>query len=406
VTSASIVVLVCLALGWAALGRVEEVAVAHGSVVPRGRAKAIQPVELAVVRSVPVADGQRVHAGEVLLALDPTDAEADAARLGGELAVARAEQARLAALLHALGEPEEGALPARGGSDLELLRSEVASYRASLRAAGAEVLRARAQVEAASAVVARLEATLPLLASRADALRKLAEEKLVAGLAYLEVEEERVGRAQEILVQRRRLAEAEAALRAGEARRDALEAEHRAGLLSRQREADRRAHGIEQELRKATHRGRLRDLTSPVDGWVQQLAVRAPGAVVSPGQTVMVVVPDGDGLEVRARLPNRDAGFVHEGQAAAVKVEAFPFTRYGTVRGTVAWVSRDAVPDERMGSAYEVRVALDAPAPGVPRPALLPGMAVTAEVMTGERRVIDFFLSPLRRYRDESLRER
>jgi hemolysin D len=122
----------------------------------------------------------------------------------------------------------------------------------------------------------------------------------------------------------------------------------------------------------------------------------------------MVVVPEGVELEVEARLANRDVGFVREGQEAVVKLEAFPFTRFGTIHGTVARVSTDAVGDERQGLTYAMRVALGAQhvdAGGRPV-ALAPGMAAAVEVRTGERRLISFFLEPLLRYREESLRER
>jgi hemolysin D len=190
---------------------------------------------------------------------------------------------------------------------------------------------------------------------------------------------------------------------------------------------------LSRDLAKAEDRGRLFKLTAPVDGVVQQLAVHAPGAVVSQAQPVLMIVPENEGIAVEAALPNKDAGFVRPGQAVEIKVESFPFTRYGTVPGTVQTVSGDAVqgPDsdptqrrpgtfgagsnsstgqtaEGQGAVYSVRIRPLADTIRVDGRdvALTPGMAVTAEIKTGKRRVIEYVLDPVMRYRDESLRER
>ena len=149
-------------------------------------------------------------------------------------------------------------------------------------------------------------------------------------------------------------------------------------------------------------------IRAPVSGVVQQLAVRAPGAVVGAGERLMMIVPDGEKLQVEALLANRDIGFVRVGQRAAIKVETFQFTRYGTINATLSSISGDALPDEHGALSYMIRLAFDRPRIKVEGRwlPLGPGMRVVAEVHTGQRRIIDYLLGPLLRYRDESLRER
>ena len=475
VTSGIILALVTAAVVWASVGRVDEVAVAPGKLVPRGEVKPVQPAESGVVRAIRVADGQRVRQGDVVLELDPTEADADRARLGHELAAARREHSRLTALRAALDDADAGQVGAgsneppadreacvlphasagiddplderqagvlqqvgpkiddprgdqsaspgqrvRAGIDGtpadrnagalqdDLLRSELAAHRAEVEALVHEAARTRAERSAVVEVVAKLEATLPLVSRRAEAVRRLSEGKLVAEHTHLEVEQTRLEREGELKAQRARLLEVEAGIRLAEERRAAVETGYRRDVLARLAEAERRLTGLEEELRKAEHRLATRTLRAPADGVVQQLAVHSPGAVVGASQPVLVVVPDGADLEVEARLANRDVGFVRAGQEAVIKLEAFPFTRYGTINGTVTRVSEDAVADERQGLSYALRVALarqDLDSGGAVR-ALSPGMAAAVEVKTGERRLINFFLAPLIRYRDESLRER
>ncbi len=152
----------------------------------------------------------------------------------------------------------------------------------------------------------------------------------------------------------------------------------------------------------------LQHLTAPVDGVVQQLAVHTKGGVVNTGDPVLVVVPAGRTLEVDARVLNKDVGFVEAGQIVEVKLEAFPFTRYGTIHGEIQHVSRDAVEDEQQGLIYQAKVALDRQDIVVNgrEVNLAAGMNATVEIKTGERPIIEFLLAPLFRYRDEGLRER
>ena len=141
---------------------------------------------------------------------------------------------------------------------------------------------------------------------------------------------------------------------------------------------------------------------------VQRLLANTVGGVVTPAQPLMVIVPKDNVLEVEAMLPNRDIGFVNPEQSAEVKVETFPFTKYGTIHGTITQVSSDAIQDEKLGLIYSTRVKLAKDTLRVENKTvrLSPGMAVTVEVKTGKRRVIEYFLSPLMQVTSESLRER
>jgi len=137
---------------------------------------------------------------------------------------------------------------------------------------------------------------------------------------------------------------------------------------------------------------------------------------VKPGDTLLNVVPLSATPEIEAQVLNhvprstegKDIGFVLAGQKVSVKLDAFPFTRYGTVAGEVIDVSGDANKDDKLGLIYPVRIRLDAADIAVDRKrvAIAPGMAVAAEIITGDRRVIEYLLSPVLRYRDEAGRER
>ena len=132
------------------------------------------------------------------------------------------------------------------------------------------------------------------------------------------------------------------------------------------------------------------------------------GGVVTPAQALLVIVPDDAGLEVEAQILNRDIGFVRAGQDAEIKLDAFPYTHYGTIAGKVTSISHDAVKDDKLGLIYPARVRLSkhvivADGKSIQ---LEPGMASSVEIKTEQRRIIEYLLTPLLKYRNEALKER
>ncbi len=412
-----------LALLWATLGRMDVVAVGQGKVVPSGRTKTVQPLEAAAVKTIHVRDGQFVREGEVLIELDPTAPMADAGRLAVEHTAARLQIARSQALLAALdggggravGAAAPADLPPLDGVDearrLEasrLLQGQYAEYQTRRERIAADIARRDAEWRATRALVHKLEQTLPIANRRAQDYRGLVEQAFMSAHGYLEQEQARIEMEADLAAQRSRLQEIGASLDEARAQQRALMAETRRAALDSLEQARQRLDALAQERVKAEARGRLMRLVAPVDGTVQQLAVHTEGGVVTPAQPLLVVVPADQPLEVEAFFENKDAGFLRAGQAAEVKVETFPYTKYGTIDAELAGVSHDAISDERRGLIYASRVRLARTSLDVDgtEVRLSPGMAVAVEVKTGRRRVIEYFLAPLMQHTRESLRER
>ncbi len=182
-------------------------------------------------------------------------------------------------------------------------------------------------------------------------------------------------------------------------RRDTSDALHK---------AEEQLRGLSIELLKAKQRQALMTLKAPVSGTVQQLAVHTLGGVVTAAQPLMVIVPDNFQLVVKVRILNKDIGFVHTGQQAVIKIEAFPYTRYGYLTGSVQSISYDAIEDEQLGLVYAATITLDSDTLTIEgqKVKLGAGMNITAEIKTGKRRVIDYLLSPLQKTIDESMKQR
>ncbi len=404
-----------LAVLWAVFGRIDVVATAQGKIVPNEGSKLIQPIETATVKAIHVVDGQSVKAGQVLVELDATQALADSTRTANDLTTARLQAARARGLLAALtaGKPPRMEHPVgigaeRVAQEQRILDGQYGEYQARVSRIDAEIAKREAEFRSTEAIVRKLEQTAPIARQRAEDFKDLVAKNFISRHGYLEKEQVRIEQEADLETQRSRLKELTASINEARGQRGSAVAETRRLALDTLNEAEQKAHGYGQELVKTESRGRLMTLTAPVDGTVQQLAVRTVGGVVTPAQVLMVIVPRDDTLEVEAFLENKDIGFVNAGQVAEVKVETFPFTKYGTIPASLTLVSHDAINDEKRGLIYSTRARLQRATMQVEDKSvnLSAGMAVSVEIKTGKRRVIEYFLSPMLQYGSESLRVR
>jgi hemolysin D len=293
-------------------------------------------------------------------------------------------------------------------TEVRLLHGQLAEYQTRKARLEAEIARRDAELRSAQEVAEKLAQTVPIARQQAEGFRQLFEEQGISKSVWLDREQQRIEQEQDLAAQRSRVQEIQAARLESVRQRAALTAETKRVALDSLQEGERKAAAAAQELVKARQRERLMRLTAPVEGTVQQVAVHTVGGVVTPAQVLMIVVPKDDPLEIEASIENKDIGFVRPGQPAEIKVETFPYTKYGTVPATVRQVSTDAVPDEKRGLVFTARLApgrftIEVNGASVN---LTPGMAVTAEIQTDRRRVIEYFLSPLLQYATESFRER
>lgn len=411
----AIALMVALGFCWACLGRLDIVAVAGGRMVSSSRTKVIQPTETAVVSAILVRDGQYVTAGQLLLTLETVGADADDRQARDTLATAMLAAARHRALADAVqqGRPPRlptlpGIEPARLAAEQALTDGQWQAYRARHQALEAAIAQRTAEAATVRALISKLTRTLEIARARERDFLDLARRQFVSRHAYLDKQQQRIERQSDLAAQQSHLAEIGAALARQRQEHTAHRAEFRQTALDQLRDADARIQQFQQESRKTAWRRSQRRLTAPVSGTIQQLAVHTVGGVVTAAQPLMAVVPDGDVLEVEARVENKDIGFIRPGQPAVIKVESFPYTRYGHLNGVVDSVSQDALLDERLGWVFQMRIRLarDTLTIDGSRVALRPGMAVQAEIKTGRRRVISYFLSPLQEHAGESLRER
>lgn len=401
-------------IAWLTLGKVDVVASAPGKLVPADSVKLIQPADNGIVRAILVQDGQRVRAGQPLIQLDPTVSTAEAEQARKALEASELDAARTRAILSAL-DGKGLVFTSPPGTATEIAATQIALARAQLAdiqaKAGSSVARRSAAAAArqeAQIQAAKLAETLPLLDEQISANEQLLGKGYVSKLKVIEMRRQRLvsARDRDAAVATANRAMAEMSVAQSAIAQSTSEA--RARVLSELSKAEGDARLRREELFKATKKSSLQTLVSPVDGTVSQLSVHTLGGIVEAAKPIMIIVPSAGALIAEVKIQNRDIGFIRRRQEVALKLEAFSFTRYGTLKGRVLTIGSDAVQDEKLGLIYPARIALDQMQPALRGGAMRAdvGMQVTADIRTGRRSILSYLLSPINEATQEAGRER
>jgi hemolysin D len=388
---------------WLTFGRIDVVASASGKLIPIDSVKLVQPAQAGIVRSILVTDNQRVRKGQPLVDLDPTASTADTAQAEKQLETAQLDAARARAVLSSLDGKSLRFVPPPGtpadvaSVQVALARAELANIRGAAVMHGGDMQAAVAARAEAAGQVTKLTETLPLLDVQINAYEGLLAKGFVSRLRVVEMQRQRLAAARDRDIAVDTMRKADAQIRSADGGMAQAGAEARVQVLADLAKAEAEAKLRREELVKATQTSSLQRLSSPADGMVTQLSVHTVGGVVEAAKPIMAIVPAGGALVAEVKILNRDIGFVRVGQPVAVKLSAFPFTRYGVVEGRVDSLSSDAIDDEKLGLVYVGRVSLNRRM--LQRDGqtvtLNPGMELAADIRTGRRSIMSYLLSPI-----------
>lgn len=416
-----LLILLAVMLVWAAFGRLDEIAVAEGRLVPLTYLKVVQPAEAGIVKQLLVHEGDAVKQGQVLVRMDQHLSDADSREIGNALQVKALQLRRIDAEL--AGRPMK-----REASDPPELFAQIAeqfherrqAYLDALAAEQAAMARAGQDLAAATQQEAKLARILPILQEQDAGWQQLVKEGFSGKLLAMDKTRARIEAEQELAAQRHAVVGLKASFEQARRKIAQINSTYRSQLQNERVEAEAQHHKLRQDNDKQLHRHELLELKAPQAGIIKDLATHTAGTVVQPGTILMTLVPVNEPMQAEVMVSNLDAGFVQPGQPARLRFVTYPFQKYGMADGKVLHVSPDAAEPNEFGKAargsetapvmagYRTLVALELPyleADGR-RYRLSPGMQVAAEIHLGTRTVLEYLLSPVRRIAHEAGRER
>jgi hemolysin D len=406
------------------LGEITIVASAQGKILPWAQVKVIQPLQKGVIKRIFVNEGEYVTKGQALIELDSARTSDDEKRLNSELIDARIKLAVNEVLLEMRirneksGDQDEacglvgmkwpGAAGNQNGHFNNQHQEAWLQYPSRIAALVNALEVSGEEYEATKNKITKLKKTLPIIARRVEIARGLYEKKYGPEIVYQQLERTRLEQSHQLAAEKQHLNQLQAMRDRAQRQIDTLKTETMAGVPSEITQNLREIAALQEELVKAGDMNYRQILYAPVSGQVRELAENTEGSVVTKAESLMKILPDEGSLVVEAFLENKDIGFVENAMPAEVKIHAIPFTKYGIIEAQVETISDDAVFDEKRGFTYSMLLAMKKKTIAVEgrEVRLMPGMEVTAEIKTGERRLIEYFLAPLLRHGEERLRER
>lgn len=415
-----IMLFLLLAIILAIVGKVEIVASASGKLTLSGRSKEIKPIENAIVKDILIKEGDLVKQGDVLLKLTALGADADQYKTESSLLQATLELFRYQTLQKAI---ERDRLPLFELSDeiegmplnevqiqrvKDLIDEQFSTWQKQKNQKALLLNKARAEKYTVLARIKRYEGVSRIEKERLADFKALFKKNAVAKHLVLEQENKYLEAVNELSVYQSQLTQVENEILLAREEYDLVTQVFKNEVLEKIRQTTESVNLLRLELAKNNQRKQASIIKAPVTGKVQQLKTHTEGGVVTTAETLMVIVPEDDILEVTALVQNKDIGFIELGQEAVIKIEAFPYTRYGYLTGTVKNINLDAIEHQQLGLVFNIILSIDKRTLKTEQKAipLTAGMAVTAEIKTGMRSVMSYLLSPLEESLNESLKER
>lgn len=407
----SILAVIILAIMWSIFGKIDEVATAQGVIIPDGNIKVIQSLEGGVITAIYVQEGQHVQKDQLLIELDNTINAAELSKLQVDLETAKVERALLQAALDGntdrfdelLAENQQLTIDPeilRRQKELKEIRQR--EYEQSQKTLAAIVAQSREQLEVAGKTLEQIEAKVRILEEEVHMKSLLAEGGAVPARDLTDKQNEL-----EIMVQQKELQQAqvsyyEAVLKEKQDNMALNSIGFSKTVIEDLVAKDKTIQDLEKEIEKMEKHLSLQTLVAPVDGIVQGVSANTIGGVISGEKPIITIVPDNTPLIVEAMLLNKDIGFVNVGQKVDIKLDTFPFQKYGVIPGEIINISPDAIQDEKQGYVYKMKIKPEENTLRVDNQdmPISPGMTAQAEVKTGKRRIIEFFLPGIEEVKD------
>jgi adhesin transport system membrane fusion protein len=400
-------------LVWADRATLDEVTRGEGKVIPSTKTQVIQNLEGGILAELLVREGDIVQEGAVLVRIDNSMAKANYRDLRGQYLALLAESARLEAMI--AGEesvifPDEvlSDAPEEAAAQNRLFSAQQNQIRAQVAVLESQKSQRNQEIGEAQSRRAQLSSGLRLAHEELAITEPLVRKGILPRLDLIRIERQVTDLEGEIRTIDATIPRLKTALAEADNRIEELVISTRAQMSDELNDVRGTIHSLSETLFASGDRVTRTEVRSPVYGTVKQIKFNTLGGVIQPGADILEIVPLDDTLLIEAQVRPADIAFLRPGQKAIIKVSAYDFSIYGGLAATLEQISADTIKDERGDSFYRVYLrtaesSLSRHGEALP---IIPGMTATAEILTGEKTVLDYLLKPLLKARDRALSER
>lgn len=400
----TVVSLIFVTILWLCLGQVDIIVNARGIVIPDGEAKIIQPLETGVVKQILIQEGDFVKKGQLLISIDASTTDAQLETVKRNLEQSKLEAKRLKAsgnntpfVKDNNNKTEEYEIQQK------LYKENLAAMNSSVNAKQQEITQINRQINSAQAQKRAYEFQFK---NANDRLHKLGN--VIDIIAYNQYQEAS-DKANSL---RESVTRTEAEIQRLYAQKQQInneiaqiKADFKAQNLTVLSDTQKKINELEASKEQIEFSNINQKIIAPCDGYIDKLMIHTIGGVVTPAQELIALTPADTPLVIKAKVLNKDIGFIRVGMPVSIKIDTYDFQKYGILHGSVKSISQNSIEDEQLGPVYEIYITPkeDTFIIDGKEQKIATGMTLNAEVEIGKRRIIEFFIYPLIKYMDEGI---
>lgn len=408
----SIAAFVFLFVVWASFSPVDELVHGAGQVVPSQETQIVQSLEGGVLAELPVREGDRVEKGQVLMRISDVNFASEKRGTQAQLWGLGAKKARLGAEANGT-QPEFPDEVAEKAPDI--LANEQALYKSrqqelanAVSILDEKIAKAKAEIAETEADIARHRDSVALYNQELAITAEMVKQQAVPKLEEIRLRRELSNAQGQLKSNEEKLPGLRAQLASAEKERGDQQDKFRSQALGELNDVETQLAQVRESLMSIGDRVYRAELRSPVDGIVNNIALKTIGGVVEPAQKLMEIVPVGDELKITARVLPNDIAFLKPGQDVRVVITAYDSSRYGSLKGKLVRIGANSVTDREGNAFFEIEVRTDRNYLGdeSSRLPISPGMVADTAIIVGKRTIMEYLLKPVVRAKDRALTER
>ncbi|MCT7406560.1 HlyD family type I secretion periplasmic adaptor subunit [Aliarcobacter cryaerophilus] len=406
--------LVLFIILWLTFSQIDVIAPSLGKTIPSSRMILIQAKETSTIEKINVKNGQSVKKGDLLVEFRNNVENFDNSSMKAKYETLLLKKIFLEEMLKYIDtnnkekEIENNEIsPTLLKLVNDKLNSHISSYYTEVKSLNSKIEKVVFEKKMIETEVKKLLKLLPFTQYKLEQMKKLVEKGLEPEISLKDLEEKYIEEKSNISIKEDEINKLSIQYEISKQELIQFKNNTKKELLEEFNKTTDELSTTLPEVNKSNYLLESKVIYAIEDGFIYNLNNGTSGRVVQSGEVIMELIPTSSPLEVEAKVLNRDIGFVHVGQEVKVKIDSFKFTKYGYIEGVVTNIAKSSILDEKLGEIYPVLIELKKDTMRIDDKniKLIPGMTCSVDIKIGKRRLIEYIISPMIRYKDEALRE-
>ena len=406
--------LVLFIILWLTFSQIDVIAPSLGKTIPSSRMILIQAKETSTIEKINVKNGQSVKKGDLLVEFRNNVENFDNSSMKAKYETLLLKKIFLEEMLKYIDTNNKEKEIENNEISPNLLKlvndklnSHISSYYTEVKSLNAKIEKVVFEKKMIETEVKKLLKLLPFTQYKLEQMKKLVEKGLEPEISLKDLEEKYIEEKSNISIKEDEINKLSIQYEISKQELIQFKNNTKKELLEEFNKTTDELSSTLPEVNKSNYLLESKVIYAIEDGFIYNLNNGTSGRVVQSGEVIMELIPTSSPLEVEAKVLNRDIGFVHVGQEVKVKIDSFKFTKYGYIEGVVTNIAKSSILDEKLGEIYPVLIELKKDTMRIDDKniKLIPGMTCSVDIKIGKRRLIEYIISPMIRYKDEALRE-